>query len=267
MSDLPQLREARLELDARGVATLTLARDDVRNALTGTALIPDIVAACDWINRNTAVGALVLTGDGKAFSSGGNITDMREKRGMFGGSPIEVQDGYRRGIQQLTLAMHRLEVPAIAAVNGPAIGAGLDLCCMCDIRIGSEYAKVGSTFVNLGIIPGDGGASFQPRLVGVQRAAELMFSGRIVEPAESQAIGLFLEVVPAGALLERAQALAAQFAGKPRSALRMTKRLIQTGQRLELPDFLDYCASLQSLCHTSEEHMAALEAFMARQGG
>lgn len=263
MSSLPALRESRFELDAAGVATLTFERDDVRNALTGSALIPDIVEACDWINRNNAVGALVVTGSGKAFSSGGNIVDMHERKDFFGGSPIEVQDGYRRGIQQMTLAMYRLEVPAIAAINGPAIGAGLDLCCMCDIRIATPRAKIGSTFVNLGIIPGDGGAWFLPRLVGIQRAAEMMFSGRIVEPAEARAMGLFLDVVEDGELLARAGELAARFAGKPRDALRITKRLLQMGQRLELPDFLDYCAGQQSLCHTSPQHVAALEAMLA----
>ena len=264
MIELPELTDARLTLDDAGVATLTLARDDVRNALTGTGLIPDIVNTCDWINRNRAVGALVLTGDGKAFSSGGNVAEMRDKRGMFGGTPIEVQDGYRRGIQQMTLAMYRLEVPAIAAINGPAIGAGLDLCCMCDIRIGSTYAKVGSTFVNLGIIPGDGGAWFLPRLIGIQRAAELMFSGRIVAPEESLALGLFMEVTPPEGLLARAHEIAGQFASRPRDALRIAKRLLWAGQRLELGDFLDYCASQQSLCHTSEQHHAALQAFMTK---
>ena len=262
MIDMPELTDARLTLDDAGVATLTLARDDVRNALTGTGLIPDIVNTCDWINRNRAVGALVLTGDGKAFSSGGNINEMRDRRGMFGGTPIEVQDGYRRGIQQMTLAMYRLEVPAIAAINGPAIGAGLDLCCMCDIRIGSTHAKVGSTFVNLGIIPGDGGAWFLPRLIGIQRAAELMFSGRIVTPEEALTLGLFMEVTEPGTLLERAREHAARFASRPREALRIAKRLLWAGQRMQLGDFLDYCASQQSLCHTSAQHAEALQAFL-----
>jgi enoyl-CoA hydratase/carnithine racemase len=270
MTTLPELRGSRLTLGEDGVATLTFARDDVRNALTGTGLIPDIVETCDWANRNPAVGALILTGDGKAFSSGGNVAEMRERRGMFGGTPIEVQDGYRRGIQQMTLAMYRLEVPAIAAINGPAIGAingpaigaGLDLTCMCDIRIGSTYARVGETFVNLGIIPGDGGAWFLPRLIGIQRAAELMFSGRIVAPEEALALGLFMEVTEPEALLERAREHAARFASRPREALRIAKRLLWAGQRMELGDFLDYCASQQSLCHTSEEHAEALQAFL-----
>ena len=104
----------------------------------------------------------------------------------------------------MSMALYRLEVPLIAAVNGPAIDAGLDLICMCDIRLGCQYAKVGETFFNLGLIPGDGGAWFLPRVVGLKRAAEMTFSGRIVGPEEAQAIGLPLELVEPKQLLNRA---------------------------------------------------------------
>lgn len=258
MNQAPALTDATLDV-SDGVATLTFNRDDVRNALTGTALIQDIMAATEWINGDQDIGALILTGAGKAFSSGGNIKHMQEKHGMFSGSSIEIQDNYRHGLQQMVRCVHQLEVPIIAAVNGAAIGAGLDLACMCDIRLGSEFAKVGETFVNLGIIPGDGGAWFLPRVVGRQRAAEMTFSGRIVGPEEALAMGLFMEILPAAELLPRAKLMAEGFAAKPRQALRISKRLLQAGQRLELSDFLDYCAAQQSLCHSSEQHREALE--------
>lgn len=258
----PTLRDATLSVD-NGVALLTLQRDDVRNALTGTALLDDIIAVCEWINLDHSIGALVLTGGGKAFSAGGNIKDMYHREGMFGGDPLQIQDAYRRGIQRMSRAVYQLEVPSIAAVNGAAIGAGLDLACMCDIRIGCEYTKAGETFVNLGIIPGDGGAWFLPRAVGMQRAAELTFSGRVIDADEALRIGLLLERVDARELLPRALALAAQFAAKPREALRISKRILQKGQRLNLDDFLDYCASQQSLCHHSEQHRDALAALFA----
>ena len=257
----PQLTDATFDV-TDGIATLSFNRDDVRNALTGTALVDDIIAAAEWINHHHDVAALIITGNGKAFSSGGNVKDMYDKVGLFGGNPIEIQDKYRRGIQTMARALYQLEVPAIAAVNGAAIGAGLDVACMCDIRIGSEHAKVGETFVNLGIIPGDGGAWFLPRAVGKQRAAEMTFSGRIVTAQEAERIGLFLEVTTAAQLLPRARELAAQFAAKPREALRISKRLLQAGERLELPDFLDYCAAQQSLCHTNEQHQQALKDFL-----
>jgi enoyl-CoA hydratase/carnithine racemase len=261
MTRLPELTDALLELE-NGVATLSFNRDDVRNALTGTALVDDLLSVNRWINASHEVGVLIITGKGKAFSSGGNVKDMRDRVGLFSGNPIEIQDGYRHGIQQMALSMYTLEVPAIAAVNGAAIGAGLDLACMCDIRLGSEHAKVGETFVNLGIIPGDGGAWFLPRIVGMQCAAEMAFSGRVVEAEEARSLGIFYEVTTAEQLLPRANEMAAGFAAKPREALRITKRLLKAGQRLPLPDFLDYCAAQQSLCHTSEQHHKAIENFL-----
>ncbi len=263
MTDLPELQDCALSLDG-GVALLKFDRHDVRNELTGTRIAQEIVAVCEWANGNAEVCVLVLTGNGTAFSAGGNIHDMDQRKGMFGGTPVEIQNGYRRGIQRMALAMNSLEVPAIAAVNGAAIGAGFDLCCMCDIRLGSVHAKMGETFVNLGIIPGDGGAWFLPRVVGPQRAAELTFSGRIVAADEAEEIGLLLEVCSADDLLPKAQQIAAGFAGKPREALRTAKRLLRSGQRMQLPDFLDYCASLQSIAHTTSEHKEAVGEMAAK---
>ncbi|WP_417321018.1 enoyl-CoA hydratase-related protein [Emcibacter sp.] len=261
MTTLPALEESALTFND-GVAILRFERDDVRNALTGTALAAEITSVCEWVNINNEVGTLVLTGNGSAFSSGGNVFDIHEKRGMFGGSPAEIQEAYRFGIQRMARAMYDIEVPTIAAINGAAIGAGFDLTCMCDIRIASDTAKLGETFVNLGIVPGDGGAWFLPRVAGLQRAAELTFSGRIIDAAEAQDIGILMEVCPAEELMTRCEELARQFASKPRHALRVSKRLLRAGQRMALPDFLDYCASLQSVCHTSEEHREAVRSMV-----
>ena len=261
--DIPQLEDSKLSIN-RGVALLLFDRDDVRNILTGTAILSDINQVCEWINREPEIGALVISGNGKAFSAGGNIKDMQAKRGMFGGNGFEIQDSYRRGIQKMSLNVHQLEVPVIAAINGPALGAGFDLCCMCDIRIGCELTRLGETFINLGIIPGDGGAWFLPKLVGSQRAAELTFSGRIIDADQALDLGLLLELTTAGKLLETALTLAGSFAEKPRSALRISKRLLQMGQRMPLGDFLDYCASQQSLCHSSDDHRHALEQLISK---
>lgn len=258
---LPQLTDASLERKGR-VALLTLERDDVRNALTGTDLVDDILAAVDWCNRNSGVSVLVLTGAGKAFSAGGNVKEMRERQGLFAGSALEIQDQYRRGIQRLPLALHACETPLIAAVNGPAIGAGCDLACMCDLRLGSTAARFGETFINLGIVPGDGGAWFLQRLLGYQRAAELLLTGRLVDAGEAKAIGLLLEVFDPEQLLDRALELAEQIAAKPPQAARLTKRLLKLGQRQELPEFLDLCAALQGMLHRTDDHLEAVSAFL-----
>ena len=178
MSSLPTLKDAALELDGR-VAVLTFKRDDMRNALTGTALVDDICATLAWANAAMEVSVLVLTGAGAAFSAGGNIKTMRSRSASS--STEELERYYRHGVQRIPRAMQMIEVPVIAAVNGPAIGAGFDLVNMCDIRIGSTAAQFGETFVNLGIMAGDGGGWYLQRVVGAQRAAELTFTGRIVK--------------------------------------------------------------------------------------
>ena len=260
---LPPLEDALLQLDNR-VATLTLNRDDVRNALTGTALIDDIVAVADWVNRCDEVSALIITGAGSAFSAGGNIKDMAERGGDFAGDAAEVATRYRRGIQRIPLALHAVETPIIAAVNGPAIGAGFDLANMADLRVASTRAKFGETFLNLGIIPGDGGAWFLQRLIGYQQAFELTLSGRLVEAAEAKTLGIVLEVVEPDQLLAHAGALAARFAAQPPKALRLTKRLMRMAQRMELKDFLELCAVFQGLCHNEAEHLEAVRRMMRK---
>ncbi|MDN3520035.1 enoyl-CoA hydratase-related protein [Halomonas ramblicola] len=259
----PTLTDARLALEGR-VATLTLDRHDVRNALTGTALVDDIVATADWVNACDAVSVLVITGAGSAFSAGGNVKDMASRGGDFAGDVAEVADRYRRGIQRIPLALDAVEVPIIAAVNGPAIGAGFDLANMADLRIASSRAKFGETFLNLGIIPGDGGAWFLQRLIGYQRAFELTLSGRVIDAEEARELGIVLEVCEPKALMARAEELAARIAAQPPKATRLTKRLMKMGSRMELKDFLDLCAVFQGMCHNEPEHLDAVHAMLEK---
>ena len=264
MKDRPDLIDALLTVNNR-VATLTLNRDDVRNELTGTKLVSDIEKTVAWINAEESISALIITGAGKAFSSGGNIKHMRNREGGFGGDVYDVQKHYREGIQRIPLAMERLELPSIAAINGPAIGAGFDLACMCDIRIASDNATMAESFVNVGIIPGDGGAWFLQRLIGYQRAAELTFTGRVIKADEAKTLGIVLEVVSSEGLLDRASELAASYAAKPPRTLRLTKRLMKSAPRMELREFLDYCAVLQGVCHNTADHIEAVSAMIEKR--
>lgn len=264
MHQMPTLTDAVLAVKDR-VAVLTLHRDDVRNALTGTTLVADIVATVDWVNRCEEVSVLVLTGQGSAFSAGGNIKEMRDREGLFAGSPAEIAAAYRQGIQRMTLAMSQLEVPAVAAVNGPAIGAGFDLACMCDIRIASDRAVIGESFINLGIIPGDGGAWYLQRLVGYQRAAELTLTGRLVAAEEALQLGLFLEVVAPERLMTRATELAALIAAKPPRAVRMTKKLLVLAGCASLAETLHVSAEIQGQLHHTDDHLEAVNAFLEKR--
>lgn len=264
MSGIPALKDAALELDGR-IAVLTFKRDDMRNALTGTALVDDICAVLEWANASQAVSVLVLTGAGAAFSAGGNIKTMRER--ALNSTTEEMERYYRHGVQRIPRAMEALEVPVIAAVNGPAIGAGFDLVNMCDIRIGSTGAQFGETFVNLGIMAGDGGAWFLRRVVGAQRAAELTFTGRIVKAEEAAALGILLEVTEPGQLVPRAREIAAQIAAKPPLAVRYAKRTLRLAQRQGLDEHLESCASFQAALQKSEDHLEALAAFFEKRAG
>ncbi len=262
-NELPTLVDCKLTLEDK-IATLSFDRHDVRNALTSTAIADDIVNTCEWVNKNQEIAVLVITGNGSAFSSGGNIKDMAERSGDFAGDAQELEQRYRQGIQRIPLALHKVEVPVIAAVNGPAIGAGFDVANMCDIRFASTKAKFGETFVNLGIIPGDGGAWFMQRLIGYQKAAELTFSGRVIDAQEAKSIGIILEVTEPEELMARTMLLAKEIASKPVASLRLTKRLMKMAQRTELPDFLDMCAVFQSMCHNNPEHLEAVNVMMEK---
>ena len=264
MTDRPALTDARLELDGR-VAVLTLNRDDVRNALTGTALVDDICAVLTWADASPEVSVLILTGAGATFSAGGNIKMMRER--AMNSTAAEMEHYYRRGIQRIPRAMNAIEVPVLAAVNGPAIGAGLDLALMCDLRIGSSRAQFGETFVNLGLMSGDGGAWFLQRAVGTHRAAELTFTGRIVKAEEARDNGILLEVTEPDRLLPRAREIAAVIDAKPPLAVRYAKRTLRLAQRQGLQEHLESCASFQGALQKTEDHLEALAAFFEKRSG
>jgi enoyl-CoA hydratase/carnithine racemase len=260
----PELHDSLLEIEGR-VAILTLNRPDVRNELTGTALAAEIVAVVDWINRDERVSALIVTGAGSAFSGGNNPRHMLDSDGSPAGDVYAMQRRYRHGTQRVALAMQALEVPAIAAINGPAIGAGFDLACLCDVRIAASTAKLGETAITLGIVPADGGGWLLQRLVGTQRAAELTFSGRLLDADEALRLGLLLEVIDPSDLEGRARELAAGFAAKAPRAVRLTKRLLKAAQKMEMAEYLDLCALMQGMCHETDDHMEAVSAFLEKR--
>jgi enoyl-CoA hydratase/carnithine racemase len=244
------------------VVTLTLNDPDARNALSTQAQWDAVVDACQRVRRDQSVNCVILTGAGSAFCAGGNVKDMKNKSGIAGGSPYAIRDGYRNGIQRIPLALYDLDVPTIAAVNGPAIGAGCDLAMMCDIRIASERAKFAESFVKLGIIPGDGGAWLLPRVVGMSKAAELTFTGDTIGAGEAKEIGLVSRVVPGERLMDEARALAARIAANPGPALRMSKKLLREGQHVRLDTLLEMSAGMQALAHFTPEHDRAIDTFL-----
>ncbi|MDO8277969.1 MAG: enoyl-CoA hydratase-related protein, partial [Burkholderiaceae bacterium] len=158
-----------------------------------------------------------------------------------------------------------LAVPAIAAVNGPAVGAGCDLACMCDIRIAADTATFAESFIKVGIVPGDGGAWFLPRLVGASRAAEMSFTGDAIDAQEALACGLVSRVVSGAELLAEAQRLAQRIAANPGPTLRMTKRLLREGGHMRLESLLEMSAGYQALAHKTPQHREAVMAFVEKR--
>ena len=247
------------------VALLTLNRADTRNALSGEDMFAAFEQLFDRLNADLYIRAAVLTGAGSAFCSGGNLADMRDRTGMFSGSPTQIAANYRAGIHRIPRAFQKLQVPIIAAVNGPAIGAGNDLACMCDIRLASSSARFAESFVKVGIVPGDGGCWLLPRVVGASKAAELALTGDTIDADEALRIGLVSRVVPAEDLLKEAMALAQRVAANPPQVLRWTKQLLQRGRTCTLDEALDTAGDLQGQAHHTADHAEAVAAFFEKR--
>jgi enoyl-CoA hydratase/carnithine racemase len=247
------------------IVTLTFNMPDTRNALTDHDLAEAFVAACKRIQQDLSVRAVIVTGAGTAFSSGGNLKHMRDKAGSFGGDALQVRDGYRKGIQSLALALYRLEVPTIAAVNGPAYGAGCDTAFACDIRIASEEAVFAENFVRVGLISGDGGSWLLPRAIGLSRACEMTFTGEPVDAKMALEWGLVSRLVPASELMLEAIALAKRIAHNPPQALRLAKRLVREGQTTRFDTLLELAAAFQGACHQTQDHEEAVSAILEKR--
>lgn len=259
-----EFKEILFQVD-RGIATMTLNRADIRNAITHAAIIAEIKAVCALVNGDMDTKVLIITAVDPAFSSGGNVKDMKDRKGMFSGSPAEIVENYRHNIQDVLLTVHSVEIPTIAAVNGSAVGAGCGLALMCDIRVASRKATFGETFLNVGLIPGDGSAYTLPRAIGMARACELIFTADTIDAETAHAMGLINHVVEHDQLLEKANEIAAKIACRPPQALRMTKRLLRRGQQSTLEETMLNAAAYQALCHFTEDHMEALAAMFEKR--
>jgi enoyl-CoA hydratase/carnithine racemase len=247
------------------VAVITLNRPDTRNALSED-VVTGLIEACERANADMGVACVILTGAGPAFCSGGNVKEMHERNTpLFSGSPAEMRRSYRRGIQMIPMTMYELEVPAIAAVNGAATGAGLDLAAMCDIRIAAEDATFAESFLRVGLISGDGGAWFLPRVVGMPRALEMSYTADAVSAARALEIGLVSQIVPSTNLMETAHQLGARISRHPPHSLRLTKRLLRESARMELTGALELAAAMQAIVQHTTDQQEAVAAFLQKR--
>ncbi|HTO40849.1 MAG TPA: crotonase/enoyl-CoA hydratase family protein [Rhizomicrobium sp.] len=249
------------------VVTLTINRPESRNPLGEEgdgALFSDAAAQ---INADRDVRCVILTGAGKAFSAGGNVKAMRERSGAFAGGTVAIRERYRNGIHRIVRALWNIEVPVIAAINGPAIGLGNDVACLADLRLAADTAIFGATFLRIGLVPGDGGAWILPRTIGHARAAELFFTGDTIDAPTALQWGLVSRLTPPDQLMAEARALASRICRQPPDVLRMTKRMMREGQTVSFDTILEMSAGMQALAHLTEDHQEAVNAFFEKRDG
>ena len=239
-----------------GVLTLTLNRPDVLNAFN-TSLHKAFLAGLKEAG-DASVRAVVITGAGRGFCVGQDLTEFQEGTGSIGD---RLRAGYHRNI----LAIRALEKPVIAAVNGPAAGAGLSLACACDIRIAAESASFVPAFIGIGLVPDSGGSYFIHRLLGAPRAFEWMTSNRKLSAAEALQWGLVSEVVADETLPARAAELAGMYAQAPTRAIGMTKRLFDHAQNATLDEQLELEAQLQAAATQTDDFREGVTAFLEKR--
>lgn len=250
-----------LSIDPEGVATLTLNRPERYNAFTKDMIIlwSRLLEQCE---DDPQVKVVVLTGAGKGFCSGGDVGVQKERAKN---DAIERKDFLYRFVHKIARTMARMDKPTIAAINGAARGAGLDMALMCDLRIMAQSATLAESYINVGLIAGDGGTYYLPRLIGIPRALELFWTGRVIGADEAERIGMVCRAVPDAELMPASYALARQIAAQPFEAVRAYKRAVYQGMTMSLEAHLDMVSSHTSLLRDTPEHRDRVEAFLQRK--
>ncbi len=243
---------------------LALNRPDTRNALSKD-VVEQLVEGLRRAHEDSSVSCVVLSGNGKGFSSGGNLQEIRAMTTTDQMSIAEIEDWYRSGIQQIPLTMAEIDVVTIAAVHGHAIGAGCDLTAMCDLRIAAKDAVFAESFLKVGIIPGDGGGWFLPRVIGMARTREMLFTADGIKADKALEWGLVREVVDNDHLLQAATTLADTITSLPPVALRTAKQLLRTVETSSLADSLDTAAKMQAQLQQQQDHLEAIDAIVEKR--
>lgn len=254
-----------VETHSTGIVTVTLNRPALRNPISDPDLLESLIETLGRLDADRGTRVIILTGAGSAFSSGGNLKTMGVSGGLNDPLPAQTRMNYKYGIQRLPLLIEAMEVPVVAAVNGPAIGAGLDLALMCDVRIAAQSARFAESFVKVGIVPGDGGAWFLPRVVGFSKACEMALTGDAIDASDALACGLVSKVVPDAELVEEARRMAQRIAANPTHVVRMTRRLLRQGRSVSLDALLETSAAMQALGHATADHAEAVTALLERR--
>jgi enoyl-CoA hydratase/carnithine racemase len=247
---------------SEGVATITLNRPRRKNAFT----LPMVNRWADLLTeaeRDTSVGAIVVTGAGGSFSSGIDLDALKAIEHAALGRRTMLTEN----IHRVALTLDRLDKPVIAAVAGAAVGAGMDMALMCDLRFAGESAYFSEAYVRIGVVPGDGGCYYLPRLVGTAKALELLLTGDRVDAAEALRIGLVNRVLPDDDLIGHTHAFAQRLAAGPPVATRLIKRTVYQSASIDLATALSLVASHMGVVMTTDDHVEALAAAKEQRNG
>jgi enoyl-CoA hydratase/carnithine racemase len=242
------------------IATITLNRPDKLNAFTGP-MIEAWAGALGEAQRDESVNVVILTGAGRAFCAGGDVGRM----GQGAPTALEHKNQLWENIHRVPKTLEAMDKPVIAMVNGLAVGAGMGMCLMCDVRVASDEARFSTGYVKVGLVPGDGDTYFLPRLVGPAKALELLWTADFIEAAEALRLGIVNRVVPATELRETTQGLARQIADGPQVPIRMIKRLVYQSLRLDLRTHLDLVSSHMAIVRQTGDHAEGVAAFKEKR--
>ena len=246
-----------------GIATLTLNRPEKLNAFN-QEMLDRWVACLESARVDEAVRVIVVTGAGKGFCSGGDVDNMG---GDEANTPLRIKERLRQGVQRIPELLSHIDKPVIAAINGVAAGAGLDLALMCDIRFAGSSARLAETYSKVGLVPGAGGAYFLPRLVGVAKALEMFWGAEFVEAEEALRLGLVNQVFPDAELMQRTREFALRVAKAPPLSVQLIKRAVYQSLDIGLTTSLDLVSSHMTIVRNSADHAEAVAAFREKRPG
>ncbi|MDO8617105.1 MAG: enoyl-CoA hydratase-related protein [Dehalococcoidia bacterium] len=250
---------------SEGIATITLNRPERMNAFTPKMLDEWYAALLDS-HADPEVRAVIVTGAGRGFCSGADVTGG-PLQGLMDPSrtPVENRNFLRDSVQRIPRLAALLEKPYIAAVNGAAVGAGMDMASMCDVRFAAEGARFGMTYVRMGIIPGDGGAYYLPRIVGTARALDLIWTGRLMDAQEALDMGYVSAVTPADGLMAHTLDYALRLARGPAVAIQQAKRLVYRSLDADVDAALDLAQQAMFICQSTEDAREGPRAFAEKR--